>query len=63
MPVNTKIGKFTKNIEILVKMYSGTGTGTYGDHLLYDGVVKSKPITLTVDCSAQAFNLAPLAFY
>ena len=43
-------------------MYSGTGSGTFGDHLLYDGVVKSVPITLNVDCSQQAFDLSSMTF-
>ena len=39
-------------------MYSGTGSGIFGAHLLYDGVVKSVPITLNVLCSQLAFDLS-----
>lgn len=57
IPANTLVGKFTQIVEIKFKMYSGTGSGTFGDHLLYDGVVKSKPITINVKCSQIAFDL------
>jgi hypothetical protein len=43
-------------------MYSGIGTGTFGSQLLYDGVVTSLPISLTVGCSDDAFDLSSMAF-
>ena len=43
-------------------MYSGTGSATLGANLLYDGIVKSMPITINVKCSLKAFNLSEIKF-